>query len=114
MMGFLRALIGFVLAIILTVFAVFNRHSVSIFPDISYSHIEMPLYGVVLGAMGFGFLFGGFFVWLNDLSVRRDRRKQRKEIKGLQKELDVVKAGNALAGSPAQELFPVLPSKKGA
>lgn len=112
-MAFIRAFIGFLFAIMLTVFAVYNRHDVSVNLGPTLPSYEFPLYLIVLGFMAVGFVFGGIFVWLNGASVRRSKRKQRKEIKALEREVDDLKFSNHDASAPIGEFFPALPSKKG-
>ena len=112
-MAFIRACIGFVLAVVLTAFAVSNRQVVAVDVGPLWPAQEVPLYLLVLGFAAFGFVFGGFFVWLNGASVRRAKRVQKKEIKNLEREVEDLKVGEHKGGVPMSEFFPALPAKKG-
>ena len=114
-MAFIRAFIGFTLAVVLTAFAVSNRHMIEVNAGPLWLAQDFPLYLVALGFMAVGFVFGGFFVWLNGASVRKVKRKQRKVIRGLEREVEDLKTGGGgrALGAPMAEFFPALPSKKG-
>lgn len=53
--------------------------------------LSVPLYAVILGAALIGFLAGGFLVWMNMSPLRKERRRQKREIKLLEKEIDRLK-----------------------
>lgn len=108
MMAFLRTLTGFIVTITVLVFASGNLHSVEVFYTPFTPAIELPLYLIALGLMGFGFLVGGFLVWVNEGKARKERRRQRKEIRTLQKELGVVNE-NKQSQAPPSDFFPALP-----
>ncbi len=113
-MAFLRWFIGFVITICICAFAVVNRDSVSLSvnPITQDQFLELPLYVVFLGAMAFGFLFGGIIVWFNMSGLRKEKRTQGKEIKLLEKELERLKEEKLRAKAlPAGEIFPALSTK---
>ncbi len=110
-MLFIRGLLGFALAIVLTVFAVFNRHDVLFSFGPFASSFELPFYVVGLGFMGAGFVFGGLFVWLGAAPLRRTRRKQRKVIKALEKDLEKLSGAAVNANVPPEDFFPALPAE---
>ena len=110
-MSFLRNILGTLLALLLLAFALQNRSTV----PITYSPIDeaitVPLYAVVLSVFIFGFLLGGFMVWVNTAPERRTSRHQRKAFKALEKELAGIKDRPAPIKNPASELFPALPPR---
>ena len=112
-MAFLRALLGLFITIAVLLFAASNLHSVEVFYSPFTPAIELPLYLIGLGLMAFGFIAGGIIVWINEGKARKDRRRQRKEIKTLQKELGAVNE-NSESKTPPSDFFPALPksSKK--
>lgn len=68
--------------------AVGNRAPVdfSLPPFVESSQIPVAL--LMLGAMVAGFIWGAAIVWLNGASVRSENRRQRKEIKTLEQEIN--------------------------
>lgn len=111
-MSIIRGFIGFVLAVALAVFALFNRHDVVLSVGPVYEPFNLPLYLIVLVFMAVGFVFGGVFVWLGAAPVRRSKRKQRKEIKKLEKELGKLKESSVDVATPPSDFFPALPAGK--
>jgi len=86
--AFIRGIIGFVFTILIAGFAAMNRESISvIWNPVDDAFVTVPLYLVILLSLAFGFICGGFVVWVNGAKVRRERRKQRREIKMLEKEV---------------------------
>jgi uncharacterized integral membrane protein len=111
-LSFIRGFIGFVLAVALVVFAIFNRHDVLFSIGPVYEPLNLPLYLIALVFMGVGFVFGCVFVWLGAAPVRRTKRKQRREIKKLEKELDKLKGASVNVNAPPDDFFPSLPARK--
>ncbi len=107
-MSLIRWIIGFLIAVIVTAFAVSNRHMALLYFSPLHPPLEFPLYVIGLGLIAFGFLLGAFTVWLNSASIRRSKRKQSKHIKTLEKALDAVNE-NGKAHSPPSDFFPALP-----
>lgn len=79
-MKILSALLGFILIIVALIFALSNRQNVelSLWPfDVM---IAAPLYIMTLGALGFGLLLGGGFVWLGTLQHKYKARHLAKDV----------------------------------
>ena len=112
MVNLIRHIVGFVLAVALVAFAIFNRQIVSV----SYSPInepaQIPLYLISLGLFALGFVIGGAVVWLNTAPGQFNmRRQQRRKIKTLEKELASVKPEAAPHAPPPADFFPALPRR---
>lgn len=111
MLTIFRWVIATFLTVIIVIFAVLNRGTFDIFwsPLQGDAPMVLPVYLVVLGAMALGFMIGALAVWLNYAPLRAEKRRQKREIKGLQKEVGALK--EAQFSPPAQELFPALPAQ---
>jgi uncharacterized integral membrane protein len=107
-MGFIRWILGFFIAAAIAVLAVSNRHTISISLTPVTGSFEIPLYSVVLMALAAGFILGALTVWMNGAPVRRMKRRQRRHIKELEKQLEAVNE-NALGNGPPADFFPALP-----
>ena len=68
-------------------FALANRQTVPVAWSPLHDPYAVPVFGIALGALLFGFVLGGTMVWLNAGPLRRDRRHLRKTVKALEKEL---------------------------
>lgn len=109
MMGFVRWIIGFLIAILFAGFAAMNRQSVTLYISPVHDPIEWPLFALILGVAAIGFLIGAATVWLNDGKLRREKRQQKRQIKTLEAELKKaetpaihIKSGNTdIAALPA-------------
>lgn len=88
-MSLIRFLLGFCIAVVLASFAVFNRHTAAFFWSPSHLPIEVPLYLIVLTFTAFGFVLGVLTLWINMARNRHIQRKQRKQIRTLEKELKI-------------------------
>ena len=86
-MAIIRFIIGLVFTVLVASVAVMNRFSVDLVWSPVNDSISLPFYVVLLGALLVGFLFGGMLVWINGGSVRSEKRKQKREIKILEKEI---------------------------
>lgn len=109
MMSLIRGIAGFILAALLTAFAIFNRQNVEVSFSPVHEPLSLPLYLVVLGMFAGGFLIGGFIVWVNAGSTRKLTRKQRKQLKALEKELEHIKETDQGTTPPPADFFPALP-----
>lgn len=107
-MRLLLWIIGFVIAIAVAAFAVFNRQPISLTYSPIHQPLEVPLYAVGLGLMATGFIIGAALVWLNGADIRRTRRKQTRQIRKLEKELAET-AKTDIAITPPSDFFPALP-----
>ncbi len=107
-MSFIRWITRFLIAVIVIIFAVSNRHSIMLYiiPTEAYT-FELPLYAIGLGMLAFGFFFGSLTVWLNASQIRRIKRKQKKQIKNLEKALETMQEDKKIQ-IPALEFFPKL------
>ena len=107
-MRLLLWIIGFIVALAVAGFAVFNRQSVSLVFSPVHPPLELPLYAVGLGLMAAGFILGSFMVWLNAAEIRRIRRRQMRQIRKLEKEL-AASGSNPASAPPPSDFFPALP-----
>jgi uncharacterized integral membrane protein len=87
------------LALVLVVFAVSNRATVSVTFWPTPFEIDLPLYLVVLAALLAGFLLGQLTAWINGGKRRREARERGRRVRGLESELE------ALRGKPPQPPF---------
>ncbi|MCB1681741.1 MAG: LapA family protein [Alphaproteobacteria bacterium] len=115
-MFIIRWILGFVVTVAAAVFAVLNRHDVTVYWNpLGEGVVILPAYLVALGFMAVGFIVGGAVVWLNMGRLRSERRKQKKEIKLLKKQVDVAKSKATVSSSPPvppqAELLPVLSAR---
>jgi uncharacterized integral membrane protein len=87
-------------ALVLILFAVSNRESVSIELWPLPALVELPLYLVVLGTLLLGFFAGELVAWVRNRRWRREARRSRDRIAVLERELDAARAPRAVAGVP--------------
>jgi uncharacterized integral membrane protein len=75
-------------ALLLILFAVSNRETVSVglwpFP----AFVDLPLYLVVLGTLIVGFVLGELVAWIGGWRWRREARRSRARIAMLERELE--------------------------
>jgi len=108
-MGFIRAIIGSLIVIVTVGFSILNRQDVSVMWSPIHEALSLPLFAVSLGTGALGFLLGALVMWFNGGHIRREKRRQRKEIKSLEKELGTLREEeSSSAKTPATELFPKL------
>ncbi len=110
-MALLRFALGLVITVAIAVAAVLNRGDVAFTWNPAGDVVTLPLYAVALCAMAVGFIFGGAIVWLNMGKLRREKRRQAKEIKLLEREMKKLKEDHFSAAPPATDLFPALPTQ---
>jgi len=72
-------------------FAIDNRDAVSFRLTPFSPELELPLFLLVLGVFAAGFLLGGLFVWVHDLHIRCERRREAKRASKLEAELDTLR-----------------------
>jgi uncharacterized integral membrane protein len=88
-------------ALVLILFAVSNRETVSVsFWLLPGAAIEMPLYLVVLGTLIIGFLVGEVVAWVGNWRWRREARRSRERIAVLERELAAERVQRAEARVP--------------
>jgi uncharacterized integral membrane protein len=89
-------------ALVLILFAVSNRETVSVsFWLLPGAAIEMPLYLVVLGTLIIGFLVGEVVAWVGNWRWRREARRSRERIAVLERELAAERVQRDEARVPA-------------
>ncbi|HWB49153.1 MAG TPA: lipopolysaccharide assembly protein LapA domain-containing protein [Stellaceae bacterium] len=91
-----------VVALVLILFAVSNRESVSVglwpLPDF----VEMPLYLLVLGTLIVGFFVGELVGRVGGWRWRREARRSRERIADLERALDAERARPVVTRLPAE------------
>ena len=76
-----------IVALVLALFAVSNRETVSLgFWPVPFL-VEIPLYAAVLAALAVGFLIGEFAAWIAGRRWRREARRRARRITALESEL---------------------------
>jgi uncharacterized integral membrane protein len=85
-------LVSLPLLIILVIFAVSNRESVTVSVWPLPVTVEASLYLVVLLALFVGFLVGELVAWINGRRWRREARRRARRIEALERELDATQA----------------------
>jgi putative membrane protein len=87
-----------IVAIVLILFAISNRQTVSLslwlLPGAA---IEMPLYLLVLGTLLLGFIVGELTGWIGGWRWRREARRGRERIAMLEREIEAERARRAAA-----------------
>lgn len=86
-------------ALLVVLFAVSNRQTVSLEVFPLPFVIDTPLYMIVLGAMTLGLMAGALIVWVMGHKARRTARLESKRAQRLEKELAEVRAA-ALRPTP--------------
>jgi uncharacterized integral membrane protein len=110
MASLLRWIIGLTITAALAALAVMNRAQIVLYWSPLHAALSLPLYLIILGSIGFGFIFGAVVVWLNMAELRRAKRSQKKEIKTLKQEVSKL-SEEVHTAPPGKELFMVLPPK---
>jgi uncharacterized integral membrane protein len=75
-------------ALLLILFAVSNRETVSVGLWPLPTLIELPLYLVVLGTLILGFFVGELVAWISAWRWRREARRSRERVAVLERELE--------------------------
>lgn len=112
-MSLFGGLFTLILTLAVVIFAISNRHFVDVFYFPGEESFQLPLYLIALGLMGIGFFLGACSVWLNYGHVRRDRRKQKRAVKNLEKEIKVLNQATQ-DDMPSSDFFPAIPDIKSA
>ncbi len=88
----MRLVIGIPLLLLMVVFALSNRASVTLgFWPTDFS-LEMPLSLAILAAMAIAFLVGGLIVWFSVLAQRNRARRAEQAVRLLEAEVQSLKA----------------------
>lgn len=106
MRKFLTALVVIPLALIFIVFAVANRHSVTVSfdpfnaadPSIG---VTLPLFVVIIAVAIFGVIAGGIASWFNQGRWRRAAKRHRADADRMRRQLDDMREHVAASSSPA-------------
>jgi len=86
-------------ALLLILFAVSNRETVSVGLWPLPALVELPLYLVVLGTLIIGFFVGELVAWISAWRWRREARRGRERIAMLEREIEVERTRRAAAAS---------------
>lgn len=111
----LRLMIGILLTVGLILFVALNRADVAIFWNPLGDHVViLPIYILVIGGVFVGAVFGGLTAWLNMSRVRKERRKLKRDVKRLEKEVVRLQDDKFLSSSvaPATDIMPALSIKQ--
>jgi uncharacterized integral membrane protein len=87
MIAFFKLIFGLIIAITVSVFAMYNRGDITITWSPLHPELTMPIYALALGCMALDFFAGVISFWLNTTGQRKKSRKTKKELKLLQKEI---------------------------
>ena len=103
-MKFLWWIVLALAALVLILFAIANRETVSVglwlLPGAA---MELPLYLLVLGTLLFGFVVGELVAWIGGWRWRREARRSRERIALLERELEAERA-RPVAAPPSTDL----------
>lgn len=108
-MKVLTWLIGVPVAVVAMIFAASNRGAVTVDLWPLPWMIDVPLFLLVLGALGLGLLFGAMVGWLSAGSARGAARAARREARKLEHDLKTLKNTTKQADSAAAVAAPVPP-----
>lgn len=109
-MSFIKWIIALPIIVGAVLFAVANPETVSISWNPFTAPIDLPLYFVALVFLGAGFLLGALVAWFGMGKVRKDRRHQRKQIKELEKDINIANEKIMELSAAKKTDFPVLPN----
>ena len=94
------------LVVAAVLFALGNRTPALLAFSPFHEPVEVPLYLIGLGMLGLGFILGVFTTWVAMHGLRVEKRRQRKTIKELEKQLDQARENEVKAAPP---VLPVTP-----
>lgn len=97
----MRLLIAAPFLLLLVLFALTNRASVTLGLWPTGLQLEAPLSLVVLAAAAIAFLAGGLVVWVNELGQRRRARRAEALVRKLEEEVQALRARLPASGAPA-------------
>lgn len=84
----LRWILGLIAALVITYFAVANRHPVDVYWSPVHDPLHVPMYLPVLVVAGVAFFAGSVMVWISTLPMRLEGWKQKRKMKKMEKQLD--------------------------
>ena len=113
MRKFLTALIVIPLGLVFIVFAVANRHGVTVsfdpFNTVAPSvGVTLPLFVVIIGSAIFGVMAGSVATWFSQGRWRRASRRHEAEADRARRQLDETRARNASAQPASSQRLPAL------
>lgn len=111
-MSLIRWFFGAFATLCVILFAISNRQHVEFQLTPFNATNEYPLYAIGLALFIFGFLLGAFSVWVNGAALRREKRRQAKTIKNLEKSLETATSRPTSMNTPETDLFPALEKKQ--
>jgi uncharacterized integral membrane protein len=116
MRKFFSALIVILLFVIFVVFAVLNRHFVTVsfdpFNSVDPSlYVKMPLFALIIVAAILGILAGGCVTWFGQRHWRRAARQHEADARTAKAQLAELRASTAAARGDPQRL--ALPARSG-
>ena len=103
MIAVLRWIFACALTVAVIAFALANRVPVDMIWSPVHAPVSLPFFLPVLIGASIGFLSGGFMVWLNAATSRREQRRQKKTIRALEKKVEEIAAENYGTAAPGPE-----------
>jgi putative membrane protein len=97
----MRLLIAAPFLIVLALFALSNRQSVSLGFWPTDFNLVAPLSLAILVVAAVAFLFGGCIVWISELGQRRRARRAEARLRRLEEEVQALQARSAVRSEPA-------------
>ena len=94
-MKFLWWILLAIVAVVLVLFAISNRETVSVGLWPLPALVELPLYLVLLGTLLLGFIVGELTGWIGGWRWRREARRGRERIAMLEREIEAEQAQRA-------------------
>ena len=102
-MKILYRLVFIPVAAAFVVFAVANRHSLTLNLWPLPLEIDLPVYIAVLGALAVGMAIGGSAQWISDGKWRRRARADKRKASALERQLTLVEAAREARGDGGAE-----------
>lgn len=87
-------------AAVFVVFAVANRHALTLNLWPLPLEIDLPVYIAVLGALAVGMVIGGSAQWISDGKWRRRARADKRKASALERQLTLVEAAREAQDEP--------------
>ncbi len=108
-MSILRWILALPIIVGAVLFALANPTIVSITYSPLHAPKELPVYFIGLSFLGTGFLFGAFMAWVGMSKTRVERRRLKKEVRQLEKDINDANE-NLTAALAKQKKHPIAPS----
>ncbi|GAB3448989.1 LapA family protein [Insolitispirillum peregrinum] len=109
-MRILSWLLGLPVALLAIVFAVVNRHAVTVDIWPLPWDVSAPLYLLVLGALAFGVILGSILTWLAGVPVRGKATRESRRANVMAYQLDQLKVENEALQKARQTALPRMES----